>query len=77
MTWQVPQHAVALDTQPLQTSIPSPDASTGSGLAGGAVAMCLIKAMRDIGANAGKVGNLNITSEVLAGLLHAGPGDAS
>lgn len=39
--------------------------------------MCLIKAMRDIGANAGKVGNLNITSEVLAGLLHAGPGDAS
>lgn len=37
----------------------------------------LALAMRDIGNNAGKVGNLNITSEVLADLLHVGPNGAA
>lgn len=37
----------------------------------------LALAMRDLGNNAGKVGNLNITSEVLADLLRAGPRDAA
>jgi hypothetical protein len=33
--------------------------------------------MRDIGNNAGKVSNLNITSEVLADLLQTGPSGAN
>jgi len=33
--------------------------------------------MRDIGTNAGKVGNLNITSEVLADLLQTGTNGAN
>ena len=37
----------------------------------------LALAMRDIGNNAGKVGNLNITSEVLADLLQTGPNGAN
>jgi regulator of protease activity HflC (stomatin/prohibitin superfamily) len=37
----------------------------------------LALAMRDIGNNAGKVGNLNITSEVLAGLLQTGTNGAT
>jgi hypothetical protein len=37
----------------------------------------LALAMRDIGNNAGKVGNLNITSEVLAGLLQTGTNGAN
>jgi regulator of protease activity HflC (stomatin/prohibitin superfamily) len=37
----------------------------------------LALAMRDIGNNAGKVGNLNITSEMLADLLQTGPNGAN
>jgi regulator of protease activity HflC (stomatin/prohibitin superfamily) len=37
----------------------------------------LALAMRDMGNNAGKVGNLNITSEVLADLLQTGTNDAN
>ncbi|HKH38280.1 MAG TPA: SPFH domain-containing protein [Rubrobacter sp.] len=37
----------------------------------------LALAMRDIGNNAGKVGSLNITSEVLADLLQTGPNGAN
>jgi hypothetical protein len=37
----------------------------------------LALAMRDIGNNAGKVGNLNITSEVLADLLQTGTNGAN